>query len=104
MDAQVDKEALDAQVRERREREARERTEAQAAASEALLYQSHLLGAAGAAAQARAEQERGIAAYRRQQEVGGRMPRAEQGSACCACGRRVGSAVRAPHGHPNPRR
>lgn len=65
----MDKEALDAQVRERREREAREEAEARAAAQQAVLYKGCLLGKAAAAQQARRDEERRIAAYRQQQEV-----------------------------------
>ena len=59
----MDKEALDAQVRERREREAREEAEARAAAQQAVLYEGCLLGKAAAAQQARRDEERRIAAY-----------------------------------------
>lgn len=94
---QVDKEALDAQVRERREREAREQAEARAAAQQAALLEGCVLGKAAAAAQARREEERRIAAYRQEQEVRGQPCSRLRSAHCNTQGvhfrRRAGSAA-----------
>ena len=67
---QVDREALDAQVRERKEARERERAEERAAAAAATHFDRSVVAAAASASQARRVQEQGVDQYRRQQEVG----------------------------------
>jgi hypothetical protein len=66
----VDRKALDAQVRERREARERERAEERAAAAAAAHLDRSVVAAAASACQARRAQEQGVDRYRRQQEVG----------------------------------
>ena len=84
-EVQVDKAALDAQVRERREREAAEAEADRAAALAAAEYERTVQQRAAAATEERRAQHQGSDAFRRQQEVrllaGGR----EGGSGAC-CG------------------
>ena len=76
---QVDTAALDAQVQERRQREARERAEARAAALAAEMLDSRVVAEAQRAAQARADQERVVDAFRHEQQVSLRMTGAAPG-------------------------
>lgn len=67
--AQVDKAALDAQVRERREREAAEAATARAAAQAAADHESTAQQRAVAAMEARRAQYKGTDAFRHEQQV-----------------------------------